>query len=107
VSAPADPLLDNVARLLDELRERCAAPDLGDGTEELLVGGYASALALEGTRRRLREQALELTERELSLAARERELRALLRTLQGRIRADGRVPDAARSGDEAAPQRLH
>ena len=101
--APDDPLLDHAARLLDELRERCAASDVGDGAEELLIGGYAQALALEGARRRLRAEALELSERELGLAARERELRALLRTLQERIRR----PAAAPSDDEPAPQRLH
>ena len=109
VSAPPDPLLHQAARLLAELRERCAAAELGSGAEELLIGGYASALALEGARRRLRARALELSEHELSLATQERELRALLRTLQGRMRE----PDAARdepgaaSGDEPAPQRLH
>jgi hypothetical protein len=101
VSAPADPLLDQASRLLEELRERCASPDVGSGAEELLIGGYASALALEGARRRLRARALELSERELSLAAQERELRALLRTLQGRIRGP------AASDDQPAPQRLH
>jgi cobalamin biosynthesis Mg chelatase CobN len=106
VSPPSDPLLDEAARLLEELRDRCAAPDLGSGAEELLIGGYASALALEGARRRLRAQALELSERELSLATQERELRALLRTLQGRIREPA-VTDEAGSHDEPAPQRLH
>lgn len=100
MSAPADPLLDQAARLLDELRERCAAPTLGEGAEDLLIGGYAQALALEGARRRLRTQALALSERELGLAARERELRTLLRTLQERIRS------GPGSGDESAPQRL-
>lgn len=102
VSAPNDPLLDQASRLLEELRERCAAPAVGDGAEELLIGGYASALALEGARRRLRARALELSERELSLAAQERELRTLLRTLQARMRE----PTAA-SDDEPAAQRLH
>jgi hypothetical protein len=101
VSPPVDPLLEQAARMLDELRECCARDELSEGAEELLVGGYASALALEGARRRLREQALALSEQELAFAVRERELRALLRTLQGRIRA------TARSGDESAPQRLH
>ncbi len=102
VSAPSDPLLDQAARLLEELRARCAAPHVGEEAEELLIGGYASALALEGARRRLREQALELSERELRLATQERELRTLLRTLRERMqqRTD-------RSGDESAPQRLH
>jgi hypothetical protein len=102
VSAPSDPLLDRASSLLDELRERCAAPDVGAEAEELLIGGYASALALEGARRRLREQALELSERELRLAAQERELRALLRTLRERLQRT-----AARSGDEPATHRLH
>ena len=102
VSTPPDPLLETSARLLAELRERCAADDLGNGAEDLLIGGYASALALEGARRRLRARALELSERELSLAAQERELRELLRTLQGRMREPAPVSD-----DQAAPQRLH
>lgn len=102
VSAPPDPLLDQAARLLTELRERCAADDLGGGAEELLIGGYASALALEGARRRLRARALELSEHELSLAAQERELRELLRTLQARMREPAPVSD-----DQAAPKRLH
>jgi uncharacterized membrane protein YccC len=101
VSVPADPLLDDAARVLDELRERCAAPQLGADAEELLIGGYATALALEGARRRLRQQALALSERELDLAAHERELRKLLRALRGRLQA------AQRSGDEPAAQRLH
>ena len=102
VSAPSDPLLDRASSLLDELRERCAAPDVGAEADELLIVGYASALALEGARRRLREQALELSERELRLAAQERELRTLLRTLRERMQQR-----TARSGDEPAPQRLH
>lgn len=102
VSAPPDPLLDQAAHLLEELRVRCAEPQVGGDAEELLIGGYASALALEGARRRLREQALELSERELRLAAQERELRALLRTLRERMQRT-----TARSGDEPAPQRLH
>ncbi|HKG02781.1 MAG TPA: hypothetical protein VKB03_06340 [Conexibacter sp.] len=101
MSEPSDPLLDQAARLLEELRERCAAPGAEAGAEELLIDGYASALALEGTRRRLREQALELTARELAIAAHERELRALLRALRAR-----RWPQAG-SADEPAPQRLH
>lgn len=101
VSAPADPLLDQAARLLEELRERCIADDLGEQPEELLIGGYASALALEGTRRRLREQALELSARELSLAAQEQELRALLRALRARM-----TERAPASDDEPASQRL-
>lgn len=132
MSSSADPLLDRAAQLAAELRERCAAGELGDGAEELLIGGYAAALALEGARRRLREQALALSERELGLAAQERELRALLRTLRGRLAAGGvgsggagedgaSVPsspmraardaagdaDAHASGDQPAPQRLH
>jgi hypothetical protein len=103
VSAPDDPLLATAARLTAELRMRCEAPAAGDGEEELLIDGYASALALEGARRRLREQALDATARELAIAAHERELRTLLRTL--RARRSGR--DAAASADEAAPQRLH
>ncbi|MFL5818108.1 MAG: hypothetical protein ACJ76L_10980 [Conexibacter sp.] len=102
VFPPPDPLLETAARLLEELRERCAAADVGSGAEELLIGGYASALALEGARRRLRARALELSEQELSLAARERELRTLLRTLQGRMREPAKASD-----DEPAPQRLH
>lgn len=104
VSVPPDPLLENAARLLAELRERCAADDLGGGAEDLLIGGYASALALEGARRRLRARALELSEHELSLAAQERELRELLRTLQARMREPAPLPA---SDDEPTPQRLH
>ncbi|HEV7775043.1 MAG TPA: hypothetical protein VGO48_17320 [Conexibacter sp.] len=102
MSSPPDPLLETAARLLEELRERCTAPDVGGGAEELLIGGYASALALEGARRRLRARALELSERELSFAAQERELRTLLRTLQARMREP-----APASDDESASQRLH
>jgi hypothetical protein len=102
MSTPDDPLLATAARLTAELRERCAASEPGaEADEELLIDGYASALALEGARRRLRGQALDLTARELAIAAHERELRALLRTLRAR-----RAPRAA-SGDEPAPQRLH
>lgn len=101
VSAPDDPLLATAARLTDELRLRCADAAPADGEEELLIDGYASALALEGARRRLREQALDVTARELAIAAHERELRALLRTLRARR---GR---RAASADESAPQRLH
>lgn len=103
MSAPDDPLLATVARLTMELRERCAAPDVGEGVEELLIDGYASALALEGARRRLREQTLELSGREMAIAAQERELRALLRAL--RARRISRPVSA--SNDEPAPQRLH
>lgn len=103
VPAPDDPLLAAVARLTVELRERCAAPDPGAGVDALLIDGYASALALEGARRRLREQTLELSRRELAIAAQERELRSLLRTLRAR-RASR---PAAASADEPAPQRLH
>ena len=103
VSAPDDPLLAAAARLTAELRERCAAPDAAEGVEALLIDGYASALALEGARRRLREQTLELSSRELAIAAQERELRSLLRTLRAR-----RAPRSApASDDEAATQRLH
>lgn len=107
MSSPPDPLLAHAARVLEELRERCDAPDVGSAeAEELLIGGYASALALEGARRRLREEALERSERELRLAAQERELRALLRTLRARIQGAGRAA-APGSGDEPAPKRLH
>ncbi|MGN6190346.1 MAG: hypothetical protein ACTHOE_15760 [Conexibacter sp.] len=101
MSPPDDPLLVTAARLTAELRARVADPEAADGEEELLIDGYASALALEGARRRLREQALDLTSRELAIAAHERELRALLRTL--RARRSGRPASA----DEPAPQRLH
>jgi hypothetical protein len=101
MSTPDDPLLATAARLTAELRERCAAPELGTDADELLIDGYASALALEGARRQLRGKALDLTARELAIAAHERELRALLRTLRAR-----RAPRAA-SDDETAPQRLH
>jgi hypothetical protein len=102
VNAPDDPLLDHALRLLAELRER--ADDPGDGgvgsAGDLLIEGYASALALEGARRRLREQALDLSQRELQLAAAERELRDRLRALRERISSAG-------SRHEPAPQRLH
>jgi len=101
VSAPPDPLLAQADRVQEALRERCAAADVGADVEELLIGGYAAALALEGARRRLRDEALDLSARELQLAAQERELRALLRTLRERIR---RRPASA---DDPAPQRLH
>lgn len=103
VSAPDDPLLATAARLTAELRVRCTTPAAQEGEEELLIDGYASALALEGARRRLREQALDATTRELAIATHERELRTLLRTL--RARRSRR--DVAASADEAAPQRLH
>jgi len=103
VSAP-DPLLTTAARLTAELRARCADPGPAEGEEALLIDGYASALALEGARRRLREQALDATSRELAIAAHERELRAVLRTLRARR---SRRAAAADSADEAAPQRLH
>jgi hypothetical protein len=103
VPTPDDPLLATAARLTAELRERCAARDPGEGVEALLIDGYASALALEGARRRLRERTLELSSRELAIAAQERELRTLLRALRGR-----RPPRAsATSDDEPATQRLH
>jgi len=105
VSAPPDPLLAQAARVLDELRERCAAADVGADVEELLIGGYASALALEGARRRLRLEALALSERELRLAARERELRDALRLLRARMR--GGRPAPSPLDDQPAPQRLH
>ena len=105
--SPPDPLLAQAAHVLAELRARCDATDVGPAeAEELLIAGYASALALEGARRRLREEALERSERELRLAVQERELRALLRTLRERLRAAGRAA-APPSGDEPAPQRLH
>ncbi|HEU4703215.1 MAG TPA: hypothetical protein VFS37_12100 [Conexibacter sp.] len=104
MSAPDDPLLATAARLTAELRERCAAPIPADGEEDLLIDGYASALALEGARRRLREQALDVTARELAIAVHERELRSLLRTLRARRGARRAAPA---SGDEAASQRLH
>jgi hypothetical protein len=110
VTTPSDPLLDQAASLADELRDRCGAEQLGADAEDLLIEGFASALALDGAGRRLRAQALELIERELLLAARERELRALLRTLRERIGAVQRAPGAAdtpASDDETASQRLH
>jgi hypothetical protein len=105
VSTPDDPLLRTAARLTAELRERCAAAELGEEVDGLLIDGYASALALEGARRRLREQTLDLSSRELAIAAQERELRALLRVL--RTRRAPRAASASPSDDEAAPQRLH
>ena len=103
MSAPDDSLLATAARLTTELRARCEASASAEGEEELLIDGYASALALEGARRRLREQALDMTARELAIAAHERELRTLLRTL--RARRSRRAASA--SADEAPPQRLH
>lgn len=112
VSAPADPLLDQVVRLLDELRERCVAPASAPGelSEDLLIDGYAVALTLEGTRRRLRAQALELAQRELELATREEELRELLgvlRTRLGPAREEAGVRASRGSAHEPAAQRLH
>ena len=111
MSPARDPLLDRATDLLDELRERCAAADPGPDAEELLIGGYAAAHALEGACRRLRAEALDRSERELRLAARERELRALLRTLRGlmagRPPTSPAAPAAGGSGDESAAQRLH
>jgi hypothetical protein len=103
VPAPDDPLLATAARLTTELRERCSAPESVAGEEELLINGYASALALEGARRRLREQALDVTARELAIAAHERELRTVLRTLRARRARRA----ATASADETAPERLH
>jgi hypothetical protein len=95
VSTSTDALLDQAARLLAELRTLEAESGAGSRQlDELLTGGYATALALEGARRRLRAGALALSERELVLAARERELRELLGALR-------------RSRDEPAPQRVH
>ncbi|HET6448394.1 MAG TPA: hypothetical protein VFG31_04725 [Conexibacter sp.] len=107
MSAPDDPLLSTAARLTAELRARCAAPDVGDGVEGLLIDGYASALALEGARRLLREQTLELTSRELAIAVQERELRMLLRTLRARRAPRPASSEAVASDDEPAPQRLY
>jgi hypothetical protein len=103
VPASDDPLLATAARLTAELRERCKTSESSAGEEELLLDGYASALALEGARRRLREQALDVTARELAIAVHERELRTVLRTL--RARRSRRAASA--SADETAPQRLH
>ena len=94
MSTPTDDLLDRAARMLAQLRT-LSAEDAHDGhVDELLTDGFATALALEGARRRLRTRALALSERELVLAARERELRELLGALR-------------RSRHEPAPQRLH
>ena len=104
--SPPYPPLDRAAQLLAELRERCAADELGPGAEDLLIGGYAAALALEGARRRLREQALDLSERELGLAIQERELRALLRTLRHRLVSRGvRIGDAGQDAGSVACSR--
>jgi hypothetical protein len=95
VPTSTDALLAQAARLLAELRTLGAQPGLErEHVEELLTGGYATALALEGARRRLRTRALALSERELMLATRERELRELLGVLR-------------RSRHQPAPQRLH
>jgi hypothetical protein len=107
--APTDPLLDRALQLMDELRERCMADALGAAPEDLLIDGYAAALALEGARRRMRAQALELSQHELALATQERELRGLLAVLRERIAQASRGPShlLPRSGDEAAAQRPH
>lgn len=94
MSTPDDPLLAESQRLLRELRERCGADALGEQAGELLIDGYAAALKLEGARRRLREQALALSQRELTLAAQEQQLRALLGTLRARIAHEGRTAGA-------------
>jgi uncharacterized membrane protein YccC len=95
-----DPLLDRAQRLLAELRERAEDPGSTLPAEDLLIEGYAAALALEGARRRLRERALELSRLELRLAAAERELRERLRPLREQLTDAG-------SRHESAPQRLH
>lgn len=102
VSTPPDPLLDRALHLLEELRGCAEDADLDERGPDLLTRGYASALALEAARRRLRSRALELSRRELALAAQEQELRELLAALRKRL---GRPQRA--SGREAAPQRLH
>jgi len=87
VRTPTDDLLDEAARLLAELRALQAVPERPAYAEDLLAGGYATALALEGARRRLRRLAVDLSERELALAAREQELRDVLGELRrGRSR---------------------
>lgn len=101
---PEDPLIDETRPLLAELRERCAAPGVGERPEELLIEGYAAALKLEGARRRLREQALEAAQRELTLAAQEQELRAQLRALRERLAIESRV-DGGRRAQLTSPRR--
>lgn len=106
VPAPPDPLVENAARLVDELRSGDAVAAGDAAAETLLVDGYAAALALEAARRRLRGQALELCERELRLEAQERTLRAELRTLRRRLAAGGGAGAPTASDDEAAAQRV-
>lgn len=109
---PTDPLVDQALQLLAELRERSgeALPLEPAEVDELLAGGYVSALALERAQRRLRTRALaistdaaagqpeppgELTNvarRELRLAAWEREMRDLLRALRRRRPVPGAEP---------------
>ena len=99
---PPDPRVDQALQVLADLRERAdeALPVEPAEVDELLAGGYVSALALERARRRLRAQALALSndaaagqpeppveltrvaQRELRLAAWEREMRELLQVLR-------------------------
>jgi hypothetical protein len=110
---PSDPLIDQALRLLVELRERADEPLPTEPAEELLAGGYVSALALERAQRRLRERAAALAadvapgaasppelsrvaQLELRLAAQERELRQLLGTFRARrTTSDDAGPAAA------------
>jgi hypothetical protein len=94
----ADPLLAEAHSLLTELRARCEAPSLGERPEELLIDGYATALRLEGARRRVRARALELSQWELDLAAQEQALRALLGMLRERLAREGRADGGASGG---------
>ncbi|HMJ04183.1 MAG TPA: hypothetical protein VK506_14675 [Conexibacter sp.] len=100
--APVDPLLAQVPALLDELRARCEAAEPGEWPEELLLDGYAAALQLEGARRRLRTEALELSQQELELAAQEQQLRTLLAAWRSRVASVARMTtDAAETAASA------
>ena len=118
---PTDPLIDEALRLLDELRERGDEAMPEESTDELLAGGYVSALALERAQRRLRDRAVSLAadvapgtasapelsrvaQLELRLAAQERELRQLLGTFRARRRrVDTPHADADSAGTGTAP----
>ncbi len=119
---PTDPLVDRALQLLAELRERTGEtlPLEPAEVDELLAGGYVSALALERAQRRLRARALALTadtaagqpeppgelthvaQRELRLAAWEREMRDLLNVLRRRRAANGRVGEAPADAEQRA-----
>lgn len=111
---PHDPLTDQALRLLAELREHGDEALLEEPPEDVLAGGYVSALALERAQRRLRQRAAALAadgtpgtaspselsrvaQLELRLAAQERELRQLLGTFRARKRAAAQETKPRRS----------